>query len=670
YEKDVAQKSARAVGASLRAIACRSKASLPGDPAPLLGALALYARDVRPSALGDDPLVFVRAARLLAQIDAATVSSPITPAQQKLVDAERAALLEQSKRVKAPPFDVARREALADTIASLPPDTAPVERLFDELEDTTAGRAAHKTPAAAKYAPKTVVQALARANSLAERQQNDDVIALLTPFVTGAVGDKDFGDAACEARVLIGKTDRKLHKLSAARKQLDLVASKCGDDTKKRAAYLAARVAWLSKNPQASALLEKFIAAWPKDSLTDDTLLWLGDDRERNGDGKAAQAAWARILSDFEGGDMIHEARFRLAWSRAKSGDIAGARALLDEAARGANGKVDVSDRALYWRARLALAPRIDSLAPTADAKKKDAAVAELLALAAARPASWYGHLARELALSLAPSSTIAVFGHVRDDAERLSVRLSPALASEPRFVLAQALIAAGYDDEGLLALASLDGAKLTSEDRFAVALLEGRAGDPGDGHALLRDAGLALLPGTPAPDSALAWSIDWPLAYARAIDAAADENKVPRALLFGIAREESAFDADVVSWAGAVGLCQLMMPTASDEAKSKSLPVPSVDDLKDPALNARLGASHIGRRLRGMKHPALAIAAYNAGPGAVLGWSPKGPLDAWVESIPVDETRNYVKKVTGSWVTYSILDGSVDDVKFSLELK
>ena len=47
--------------------------------------------------------------------------------------------------------------------------------------------------------------------------------------------------------------------------------------------------------------------------------------------------------------------------------------------------------------------------------------------------------------------------------------------------------------------------------------------------------------------------------------------------------------------------------------------------------------------------------------------WKPRGPVDQWVEQIPVEETRNYVKKVTGSWVTYEMLDGSVDTVSFPL---
>jgi soluble lytic murein transglycosylase len=224
-----------------------------------------------------------------------------------------------------------------------------------------------------------------------------------------------------------------------------------------------------------------------------------------------------------------------------------------------------------------------------------------------------------------------------------------------------------------LLILQDIDVKALAPEDRFAVVLLVARAGSPGAGHAILRDAGLAMLPASPAGDSLLAWSLDWPQAYEFAIAPAADANQVPRALLFGLAREESAFDADVVSWAGAVGLCQLMPYTAKDEATALKLPAPDVDDLRDPVLNAKLGAAHIGRRLKGMRHPLLAIAAYNAGPGMVAQWVPpkgtKMPIDVVIEKIPVDETRNYVKKVTGSWVTYSALDGTTDDVKFPLTL-
>lgn len=673
YAKDRA--SSRAPAAALRAARCLDAGN------DVAGALAAWT-EVAAGPFASDALVAAELAGFLDKRDL-----PATPATVKSILA-----------VEAPPFDDERRQALgrallmvvqrgatAEKAGDAELASAALERLLVELSDTAAAATASSLPIAKKRAAEDLSRAVARATALEKRHESDAVIAALAPFaLDGAAKGKGaltLAPLECEARLLLGKSLRKLRKYAAAKKHLDAVATRCDDDVKKRGAYLAARVAWISRNASAATLLRAFTSTWPNDPLTDDVLLWLGEVKERGGDGKAAEEAWRTIVDAHPTGDMIHEARFRLAWSRAKAGDVDGARALLDDAARAATASsatkeslVFLADRALYWRGRLALAPRLSSLEVTSDAKAKSAALAELAAFASARPAGWYGHLARLLVKTHTTSPDApAVPGHLREVADSASVTTSSALAADDRFTLARLLVEGGYDDEALLLLVSMSSSSrllLSGEDRFALALLMGRAGAPGTGHAYLRNAGLAVLPGTPSKENALAWAINWPRAYASSIVAAADENKIPAALLFGLAREESAFDASVVSWAGAVGLCQLMPPTAADEAAAKKLPKPDIEALRHPDLNARLGAAHLSRRMK-LGHVALAIAAYNAGPGAVAQWSPsKGtPLDAWVEQIPVDETRNYVKKVTGSWVTYAILDGTVDDVAFALAL-
>jgi soluble lytic murein transglycosylase len=651
YLKD--RSSGRAPGAALRSARClAAQKDVPG-------ALAAYA-EVGAGPLANDPLVVDEIATFVDENDL-----PATA-------------LARALDLAVGTFDEERRRALGHTLLVLVKraddrhSSRALERLLVELGDTAAAAEARLLPAARARPKEDLAAALKRANALAERHESEQVIAVLEPYTL------DDGPLGCEARILLGKTWRKLRKYAAAKKHLEGVAARCGDDAKKRASYLAARVAWISKSAGAAALLRSFADSWPSDALTDDVLLWLGELLERQGNTAGAEQAWRRALESFPDGDMAHEIRWRLAWSRARQGDVEAARALLDQAARNSGGRVDIADRAIYWRARLALCPRLDSIAPeacVADEQKRGAALAELVAFAASRPASFYGHLARLLAGDMAmrlqlASPELPALSRLREGAARGRIVPSAALAADARFLLALELVRGGYDDEALLVLSDLSAKQAVSaEDRFALALLMGRVGAPGSGHALLRNGGLALLPGRPSTESALAWSLGWPRAYAHALEPAADEHKVPRALLFGLAREESAFDAEVVSWAGAVGLCQLMIFTAADEAKAKKLPAPAVEELKDPRLNARLGAAHLGRRLKGMRHPSLAIAAYNAGPGGVAKWRPQGPLDAWIEQIPVDETRNYVKKVTGSWVTYSILDGTIDDVVFPLNL-
>lgn len=661
YLKDRSSPAAagRAPGATLRAARCLSAAR--EGPKTIGAALAAWT-EVSAGLLGHDALVLDEIATFVEANDLPATS------------------LAKALDLAVATFDDERRAALAHTLVVLAerePALAPraLERLFVELSDTAAAARARSLPAARSRPPEDLAAALKRATALADRHESAAVIAALEPF--GLDGKADPG-LACEARLLLGKAWRKLRKYAAAQKQLELVATRCGDDWKKRAQYLGARVASLSKSPGSAVILRAFADRWPTDPLTDDVLLWLGEVKDAQGDHAGAEEAWRRARDTLPEGDMAHEVRWRLAWSRARQGDVEGARALLDEAARKAGGRVDVADRAVYWRARLGLCPRLDSLdagACGADADTRGAALAELVAFADSRPASFYGHLARLLAKDVAarwqlPAPALPALAGLRAAAAAGTIRPSPALAQDPRFLLAVELVGGGYDDEALLVLSDVDVARASAADRFVVAAWMGRAGAPGAGHALLRDGGLALLPGRPSTDSALAWALGWPRAHAWALEPAADQHGVPRPLLFGLAREESAFDADVVSWAGAVGLCQLMTFTAADEAKALKLAVPDVDALKDPALNARLGAAHLGRRLKGMRHPMLAIAAYNAGPGGVAKWRPRGPLDTWVEQIPVDETRNYVKKVTGSWVTYAALDGTIEDVRFPLVIR
>jgi soluble lytic murein transglycosylase len=129
----------------------------------------------------------------------------------------------------------------------------------------------------------------------------------------------------------------------------------------------------------------------------------------------------------------------------------------------------------------------------------------------------------------------------------------------------------------------------------------------------------------------------------------AAQASGVPATLLAAVARQESRFSPSVRSVAGAVGLLQLMPETAAELAGGPL----STTDLEDPRRNARLGARYLAQLLEQWQgNPLLAVASYNAGPGAVTGWIQpglSGQPELWVEAIPYPETRLYVKKVLGN---------------------
>jgi len=139
----------------------------------------------------------------------------------------------------------------------------------------------------------------------------------------------------------------------------------------------------------------------------------------------------------------------------------------------------------------------------------------------------------------------------------------------------------------------------------------------------------------------------------------------VPTDLLQALMREESALDPRAVSPVGAIGLTQLMLPTAREIARQLRMPRPSRADLMRSTVNIRLGARYLGQLIRKFDGSVpLAVAAYNAGGGAVSRWvEARGALalDEFVEEIPFDETRGYVKRVLRSFAAYRLLYGATD---------
>ena len=125
--------------------------------------------------------------------------------------------------------------------------------------------------------------------------------------------------------------------------------------------------------------------------------------------------------------------------------------------------------------------------------------------------------------------------------------------------------------------------------------------------------------------------------------------------------RRESLFKPDTRSAAGAVGLLQLLPATARRAAVVLRRPPLRDEQLVDPGTAIDLGTWYLSEVVGRFGDPAIALAAYNAGPRAAAPWAIRGagrPLDEWVEDIPYRETRRYVKVVVGAWSAYRILAG------------
>jgi len=156
---------------------------------------------------------------------------------------------------------------------------------------------------------------------------------------------------------------------------------------------------------------------------------------------------------------------------------------------------------------------------------------------------------------------------------------------------------------------------------------------------------------------------------YRDVFSAYAKEQELDEYWVLGLVRQESRFIADAKSWAGARGLMQLMPGTARWTARKIGMKKFRLRDVTDVETNVTLGTSYLKMVLDSLGHPVLASAGYNAGPGRARRWRDAGPLEGaiYVETIPFDETRDYVKKVMANAVFYALLDGQRPSLKARL---
>lgn len=157
-------------------------------------------------------------------------------------------------------------------------------------------------------------------------------------------------------------------------------------------------------------------------------------------------------------------------------------------------------------------------------------------------------------------------------------------------------------------------------------------------------------------------FGLRYQMPYATEIKKAATQAALDHSLVFGLIRQESRFWAEAVSSAGALGLMQVMPATGKWIATQMKATDYRPSQLADVAVNTGFGAFYLRTVLdqMGGSEP-MAAASYNAGPGRARAWRAETPLEGaiYAESIPFNETRDYVRKVLANAVWYAQLSGS-----------
>jgi soluble lytic murein transglycosylase len=365
------------------------------------------------------------------------------------------------------------------------------------------------------------------------------------------------------------------------------------------------------------------------------------DDAGRDAD---AAVLYRQIAARFPNRDVSGTAMWRLGWLAWLRGDIGAAGEQWARLADAPGGRA-FRGAALYWRAR-------------AVERVRDRAAAEpiYLKVLTEAPRSYYGMLAARR-VARAPETPR------RSPAAAFPAKPEDAVAADPGFARVDLLRRIGLVEyaweelEDVVAASVGDQARLygasaayVREERYHLALRIAR-----------RHFGGLAISGDPGLPRAF-WEIIYPLGWRNDVADAARRAGLDPYLVAAVVREESSYYPRAVSRAGARGLMQLMPATARPMADLRGLAFEGGSLLDDPRANLDMGASFLAGLLKEFGDPHVALAAYNAGPKRAREWWKSrrtNDMEAWVEQIPYDETRHYVKRVSLSWEEYRRIYGN-----------
>ncbi len=365
--------------------------------------------------------------------------------------------------------------------------------------------------------------------------------------------------------------------------------------------------------------------------------------KRRDGKPEESLAIYARVRKDYP--FLNEEALWGMAWTQYRRGFYGNAAELFAELNRKYPGP-----RASYWGNRSEELDKRDTVSSKEDensSKGKDLRndFYSLLSYARGKD-SFSGRSIGEARLS---RNYI-----VRESGENLSVLSTeklPAniLALFDRFSI---LMGIGMKEEAIAELVLIANRVSSLEALLTVCRILQGVGDYKKAITLVSK----LPDGTKWTEHIDINDILYPMAYWPMVHEIADRNALDPFIVLAVMREESRFDPKARSMAGALGLMQIMPNTAHVLDKHLNMEISDNSELYNVKVNISIGAYYLNSLLKEFGSLPVALAAYNAGHDRVREWLKEGNYqshDEFIEDIPYDETRNYVKRVLLTYFTY-----------------
>ena len=401
-----------------------------------------------------------------------------------------------------------------------------------------------------------------------------------------------------------------------------------------RQLYWQARM-WRKKKDEGSMakVIGQINKKYPLSKAHEDILLEVSRSYKGNNNDEVAKIWWKKLLENFPKKRSGEIAAWELAWYHYQQKNWKTSLKYINDGLRNGINNPEVAAKFVYWQGKLAV-----------QEKKQERAQRIFNNLLSWYPNTFYGMLAQRTMSSLVPKKIpYKQKDYWHDNPPKLH-----ANEEKTELEFAEFVMAAGDGNIGAKHIRNLVDLKSPKELIWKSSLVLDEYGEYRSLQTIVVNHYLGDLKRIPIQDQQV-WTFAFPRPYWMDVQNFSKNAGIDPYLALAIMREESLYQADVVSPASARGLMQLMPYTGKRVAKIIGLKLKDEKDLFNPKINIQLGTSYLGQISKRFGEVIQIAGSYNAGPGRMKEWLKRFPdrdLDEFVESIPYIETRNYVKRV------------------------
>ncbi|MDG5815278.1 transglycosylase SLT domain-containing protein [Chitinispirillales bacterium ANBcel5] len=411
----------------------------------------------------------------------------------------------------------------------------------------------------------------------------------------------------------------------------------------------------LGDHQTANRWYDRHLELYPA-SASSGEILWLRAWQSEEANDFAKAASYYRRIISRSSGRRVHESHIRLALTHYRVGEYESALSVLRTFQRQFPSST-MRWAAMFWQGKNLLALDLDE-----EASK---VFRDLIRL---DPADYYAHRARQIldeqgeVVSDLTFHPAADFEDVRTWLDKISPSGKKTLSREDstNLRLGAMLIMMGRAEDAVHFLREMEvNYHRNLSLQFELATMFSMGGAEAQAFSVARRLAWRIPVEHREKLPVAVYNIMYPAFFSDRIVEYSEYFDVDPLLVSAVMRQESIFDYQIVSPAGAIGLMQIMPATGELIAGNLEEEF-EVDYLYNPDLNIRFGTYYIRKRLNDFDNSIpLMLASYNAGPNNARRWknrSGDSEYDLFIEDIGFTETRNYIKKVLGNYWTYQQL--------------